>query len=111
METFRTYKHLVADILFWHSCDYDGENRPIAVKEPQMTLGMIQAKSRIAKYLRARQDIVAMLRARDPTIWSLKRIGGIISRDHSTVLHSLCRTRRAVGLQDRHRGQDRSAMV
>ena len=93
----RPYRQVIADILFWHSVIYDEENRAIGVKDPALTMGWLQGKSRNYALCRVRHDIAIMLRERDAEsmrtrglkIFSLTTIGRIVGRHYSSVLNLL----------------------
>lgn len=73
---------------------YQEEIRAIE-REHRVSLNDMREYSRWRHRVRARWEVMAMLRARN---WSLPRIGTFMNRDHTTVMYVLAERRRRMEL-------------
>jgi hypothetical protein len=85
----RTYQQLIADVLFWHSLDYDDDSVPTRVSEEPIDFARVISPTRVPKVVAARRDVAKMLRCHNPNVFSMNRIGQVLSRHHTTIVHYL----------------------
>jgi hypothetical protein len=92
MDERRNYRTLIADVLFWHSVILDDRGFAVAIVQKPLTLDDLRGTSRLQRVVVARKDVAVVLRGRnthEPHRWpifSLKRIGDILGRHHTTIL-------------------------
>lgn len=113
----RPYQSIILDILFWHSVIFDADGFAQEVRRDPVTMEDVRGERRFERFLRARFDIAMMLKHREKLakrpgypVWTGKRIGEILNREHTSVIH-LMSIRRFVsenpyGRRSKNRGHD-----
>lgn len=92
----KSYQQLIGDVLFWHSLRYDANGNPREVMPILMTIEAVRSsKSRSRRVMFMRKDVAIALRDREFSanrerhnrVFSFARIGEIVGRHHSTIIH------------------------